>query len=222
MFLGSEAVPPRLVVAALNNGISNTEIKSLRELYDSESRPTDFFFIGRLTPKTKLKLLLDAMAVLEGTTLAVVGDGDMSAELRDHAIRLGIADRVTWHGPIVDERRIATIANRSRLSVYPVEVGLSTVHALAYGLPVVVHSDRTRHMPEFAVVDQADVAELFENDSSASLAQALKSALADPVALAARSAAAIALTDRTFNTDDMAKRFMELVERCADTDGDKR
>ena len=38
-----------------------------------------------------------------------------------------------------------------RIFVYPGEVGLSLIHAMAYGLPCLVHSDRLKHMPEISI-----------------------------------------------------------------------
>src|SRR5690606_18605046 len=50
------------LVVALNNGIETDEIVSLRKRYDPGARSRDLLFVGRLTAKAELGLLLDALA----------------------------------------------------------------------------------------------------------------------------------------------------------------
>ncbi len=204
----------RLPVFALNNGLDNVRIRSLRRPYRASGRDRRCLFIGRLTPKADLPLLLDALARDEcrGIVLDVIGGGEAMSSLRRHAEDRGLSGRVVWHGGLIDEERIAEIANRCRLFVYPGEVGLSLVHALSYGLPVVLHGDRWRHMPEIAAFSEGGNGVAFEPGDAGSLALAISSLIDDGRCLESMARNAIDLTDRTFNADDMVERFMKALE----------
>lgn len=201
-------------VFALNNGIDNREIKKARSSYTASEREKRIFFIGRFSTKSQFEVLLHALAH-EGCVdvrLDVIGDGDALPSLRDQAEQLRIGERVVWHGGIVDETRIAAIANRCRVFVYPGEVGLSLIHALSYGLPVIVHNDRWTHMPEIAAFEEGGNGVSFEKGSAGSLTDAIAGLIADDERLETMSRAAIALTNKSYNTDDMVERFIRTLD----------
>jgi glycosyltransferase involved in cell wall biosynthesis len=203
----------RKPIAALNNGIETDEIVRLREPYDPVRRPCDLLLISRLTQKAEIGLLLEALATSThaGVTLAVIGGGEEERFLRQRAAELGLADRIEWHGGTTDEPRVAAIANRCKLFVYPGSVGLSLIHAFAYGLPAIVHDDRWRQGPEIAALRAGENGAAFKEGDAESLAQTIRTLLDDPPGMKRMSAEAAALTSKTFNAKDMADRFCELI-----------
>jgi glycosyltransferase involved in cell wall biosynthesis len=61
--------------------------------------PVDLLFVGQLIRGKGVQLLLEAMARMRTPrTLDVVGTGNMEAKLKAQAERLGLAERVRWHG----------------------------------------------------------------------------------------------------------------------------
>ncbi len=203
-------------VFALNNGVDNREIKAVRCSYTAEKRGKRVLFIGRLTNKSNLTMLLDALAhkMCADVGLDVIGDGQDLSALRSKADKLGLSERIAWHEGLVDEEKIAAIANHCRIFVYPGAVGLSLIHALCYGLPVIVHNDRWAHMPEIAAFEEGSNSNgvSFEKGSVSSLTNTIASLIADAQRLEAMSRTAIALTDKSFNTDAMVDRFIEALE----------
>lgn len=206
---------PDFPVFALNNGIDNREIKQLRNPYSASKREKRALFIGRLSEKSRLSLLLDTLALKEcaDVKLDIIGDGSSLPALRQQAQNLGISQRVVWHGGLADETKIAAIANRCRVFAYPGGVGLSLIHALAYGLPVIVHNDRWAHMPEIAAFSENINGVSFKKGSVHSLAKTIPRLIGDLERLDDMSQNAITLTDRTFNTQDMVERFMQAIDR---------
>lgn len=203
----------RKPVLSLNNGIDTKDIKKLRAPYTPADRPRDLFFIGRITAKAEIALLLQALvrSDCEHVVLDVIGDGPGLPELRQQAANLGLADRIAWHGAIVDEAHIAKIANRCKLFVFPGSVGLSLIHGFAYGLPAIVHDDRWKHMPEIAALQPGGNGITFHRGDVASLAKAIANLLESGAELERMSAVAVATTETSFNTDDMAKRFLSAI-----------
>ncbi len=204
---------PSLAIDALNNGIDNSVIRSIRVPYEARRREPRILFIGRLTKKSALDVLLKAVSqpVLKGVLLDVIGDGERRETFERYAEALGIRERVNWHGATTDETAIANIANSCRIFVYPGAVGLSIVHALNYGLPVVVHDDRWLHMPEIAAFSDGENGLSFARGDSKSLSDTIFNIIHDSDRLDAMSRVAITTTEESFNIDDMVSRFNRVI-----------
>ena len=200
-------------VYALNNGIYIDQIKLLRSEYRASKRERALLFIGRLTAKAGIELALKALAVLgqRAPLLHIIGDGVMRKKLQLHAIHLEVDDKIVWHGAVTDEEKIATIANSCQGFLYPGEVGLSIVHAMAFALPAVVHNDRQFHMPEVAAFSDGETGLSFVHRDYLSLAETIDDFLADSIRLERFSSNSAKVVDASYNTGDMAVRFATLV-----------
>lgn len=204
----------RRPVGALNNGIDIVPIEARRAPYKAADREPAALFIGRVTEKSRLGLALEALAQPEagGLTLHVIGDGENAGALRGRAARLGVGERVIWHGASTDENQIAAVANRVRFFLYPGDVGLSLVHGLAYGLPAVIHDSVIDHMPEVAAFKAGTNGEAFRRGDAADLGKVLGRMLADTERLDRMSQAALGTVAQEFNTARMADRFIAFIE----------
>lgn len=205
----------RRAIHALSNGININPVVALRQPYRASDRKPAILFVGRLTRKADLDLLLHALRnpALAESRLEVVGDGPEASDLRKLAVRLGIANRVVWHGAITDEAKLAPIANECRLFCYPGAVGLSLVHAMAYGLPTVLHGNRWHHMPEIAAFSAGETGLSFHEGSTESLAKAIGQLINDPAALDRMSANAIATVKVAYNTASMANVMIGIYRQ---------
>ena len=199
-------------VFALNNGLDTGLIKQFREPYEAQKRSRDLVFMGRVTAKGELDLLLDALASpLSGSaTLDIIGDGPSLPALKQYSESLGLAERVAWHGAIVEEKAIARICNQCKVFVYPGSVGLSLIHAFAYGLPALVHGDRWRHMPEIAAFRDTCNGISFRRGDGQSLALSVARMFSG--SCNRMSAEAVETVERSFNIEDMCVRFIEAVD----------
>lgn len=199
---------------ALNNGIDIEPIRPLRHGYLPEERGAHLLFVGRVTGKSDLGLLLRAMAdpLLADATLHIVGDGPERAALQREAEQAGLEGLVVWHGATVDEARIAAIASQAALFCYPGAVGLSLVHAMAYGLPAVVHDDVSTHMPEIAAFEDGTTGATFAKGDPADLARVLARLLNAPDRRQAMSREGLRRAEEIYNTGAMTERFVAMVE----------
>ncbi len=98
-------------------------------------------YVGNLVERKNVRTVLEALAVADpATRLTLVGDGPQRDELAALADRLGVADRVTWHGPAHPDELPGLLAAADvlvHLSDYET-FGLTVVEAAMAGLPVVV------------------------------------------------------------------------------------
>lgn len=113
-------------------------------------------FIGRLTENKKLDMLVKAVRELNDehfyVNLMIVGAGVMSESLRSLAQNLGIEDKVWFYGECYDESILNKLLYNADLCVSPGNVGLTALHSLSYGVPVITHNDFFTQMPEYEVV----------------------------------------------------------------------
>lgn len=166
------------------NGI---EPSRFTEMAKNFSSPLKVCFVGRLVPYKGLDMLISAAQTLLNNgemTLDVIGDGPSRVALEAQAQRLGVADKVTFHG-WVEHKDVHRILAACNLLGFPSirEFGGGVIlEAMAVGLPALV-------------VDYAGPGELVNDRVGfkvplgtrdqiiASLAAKLKELAADPCAL---------------------------------------
>ena len=105
--------------------------------------PLRLLFLGRIVPEKRLEVALHALAQLSGDAchLVVVGDGPDAAAMRALADRLGVANRVTWHGYVKDRDTVRTLVAESHVVLFPTiyeAQGLAVLEAMAAGLHAIV------------------------------------------------------------------------------------
>jgi len=110
--------------------------------------------VARLVAKNRFDLVIDALPRLvqkrPDLVWAVIGDGDMRESLEAKINSCGLQNNVRWLDAIYDELQLAPWFLSAQVLVHPAAIGLTLLHAFGYGLPVVTHSCREHHGPEFA------------------------------------------------------------------------
>ena len=76
-------------------------------------------------------------------------------------------DAYFWYvGPLYDEATLGKFLYNADLCVSPGNVGLTAIHALTFGLPVISHDNYLAQMPEFEAITPGKTGMFFrENDS---------------------------------------------------------
>lgn len=127
-------------------------------------------FIGRLTEQKKLQQLIELIHALEKNNLKVnllfIGDGEERTVLEEIAFRkYSLQDRVYFYGKTYNEEEIAPLIMGSDVCISPGEIGLTAMHVLAYGVPIITHNDEFSQMPEYEAVIDGKTGKLFEKNS---------------------------------------------------------
>ncbi|MEQ1900559.1 MAG: glycosyltransferase family 4 protein [Devosia sp.] len=136
----------------LASGYDAVSVERIRLSSGSEIAPggvafseRDFVSVARLVEKKNLRVLIHAYAqyaaaVVDPRGLKLLGDGPLEAELKDLAVHLGVADKVTFRG-FVQTAEVAHVLSNSLALLLPSieeQFGLVVIEAMALGLPVVV------------------------------------------------------------------------------------
>ena len=110
-------------------------------------------FVGRLTKVKRIDLLFESLSLLKRQNkefnVVLIGSGSEEVYLKRLSLKLGMADSVWFYGACYDEKTNAELIYNADLCVSPGNVGLTAIHTLMFGTPVVTHNDFTMQMPEF-------------------------------------------------------------------------
>lgn len=130
--------------------------------------------IGRLNKRKKLPMLLEAISILNKHNVSVnvvmIGDGEDREVLNKLADELGVSGRLWLYGACYDERKNAELLYNSDICVMPGDIGLTAIHSLMFGVPVITHNAFEHHGPEFEAVVSGETGLFFEYDNITSLA----------------------------------------------------
>jgi glycosyltransferase involved in cell wall biosynthesis len=216
---------PRHKLFATNNTIDLQPIDEAISYWTSK-RLADFrsvhllnkpfvVYCGRLKPDSRVDLALRAITKLwqqgKGCEMAIIGDGAIRNDLESLAATLGISNKLRWLGAIYDQRELAPWFLCADAFVYPGPIGLSLIHSMAYGLPVITHGNRQNHGPEIAALRDGENGLLFREGDVDSLAVALNSLLDRPAHRERLGAAAYRTARAEYSMDAMVDSFMQAV-----------
>ena len=155
--------------------ITEDRVRRVREMFFLDSKIPLLIYTGRLTKLKGLGLLLSAMAHLQNegfkTALLLVGEGPERNSLTQFAKTSGLS--VHFYGPCYDENLLAELIMSANLTVAPGQVGLTAMHSLAYGTPVITHSDSANQMPEWEAIVPGKTGDLFKRDDVHDLARTI-------------------------------------------------
>ena len=173
---------------------------------------------GRLVRKKGFEYLIDAMAPLTGAHLAIAGDGDLAAELRERAAHAGVGDRVHFLGNVAQDDVGAWFGAGDVVAIPSVRDDSGNVdglpntalEALASGTVVVA----TAAGGLGSVVIDGDTGAIVPQRDAAALAAAIRSLLADPARRARLGANGRAAVAGRFGWDAAAARFASAYDRA--------
>ncbi|MCI1278803.1 MAG: glycosyltransferase [Nitrospira sp.] len=178
-------------------------------------------FSGRLQTNKKIGLLLDSVGVLRtrGRTvhIALIGDGSEKAALISQTIRLGIVSQVHFLGESYEERFIATVFMASDLAVIPSGAGLSVMHALGYGLPVLLHDRPEEHGPEWEAIREGETGFFYRYGDVIDMAEKIESALFSRSRTAMMKDACLAMIRDRYNASAHANAITAAVSQAIES-----
>ena len=130
-------------------------------------------FVGRLTKVKRLDMLVRAVKMAADNdrpvNLILIGTGEQREELQKMVRDFGIEQYVWFYGASYNEEELSRLIYNADLCVAPGNVGLTAMHALVYGCPVVTHNNFKEQMPEFEAIKAGRTGDFFEQNDVDSL-----------------------------------------------------
>ncbi|MGH7243334.1 MAG: glycosyltransferase family 4 protein [Phycisphaerales bacterium] len=219
----------RAFVAA--NSLDQSEIQAARQPWlDDPERLQQFkqthgllpgpvlLFVSRLSPENRTDLLLRAGAILRKSfphlKIVIVGAGIEEAKLRAVAKENDVDDMTTFTGAIYDEPDLAPWFMSSDLFVYPRNIGLSLLHGMGYGLPVITTDYEPSWAPEVDALQPWINGMTYQDGSVDALAHIVGAVLSDRERLARMKASAFRTATSEYSLHKMVDG-MEAAIRYA-------
>jgi glycosyltransferase involved in cell wall biosynthesis len=170
------------------------QLEKFRQEHKIHGGPV-ILFVSRLHANNRVDLLIRATAALAaevpGLKTVIIGNGAAEkARLEALARETGATDRVIFQDGIYDELKLAPWFLSASIFCYPAHAGLSLIHALWYGLPVVTSDNRAAQNPEVVALENNVNGLFYEHGNVDSLAAALRSILMNDERRAVMSQAA--------------------------------
>lgn len=134
-------------------------------------------FIGRLTKVKKLDMVLEALSILKDKghsyNMVFVGDGTEKDNLVDKCLSLHLDNQVWFYGSCYDEVENANLIYNADVCVSPGNVGLTALHAMMFGTPVITHNNFPWQMPEFQTIKEGKTGSFFKENNINSLSETI-------------------------------------------------
>jgi glycosyltransferase involved in cell wall biosynthesis len=160
----------------LLSALTAQELGSTRERLFGAAQAPVVLAAARLTASKRFDLLIRAAASLirsgRELRLLFIGDGPERAALERLAREMGV--QAAFVGECYDEGELARLFGCASVTASPGNVGLTCMHSLAYGVPVVTHDDPDDQGPEWEAITPETTGSLFRKGSVESLAEALE------------------------------------------------
>lgn len=127
-------------------------------------------YVGRIQKVKRLDMLVESMVLLKNkykmsVNLVIVGKESEDTGIADLAEKNNLTDNVWFYGPCYDEAELGTIFYNSSVCVSPGNVGLTAIHSLTYGCPVITHNRFPNQGPEFEVITPGITGDFFEENN---------------------------------------------------------
>ena len=180
-----EGIPLKKLYCIANSMDSDYE-KALRAELTFTSIYKDHFhnsfptiiYCGRIQKWKKLEMLIDCVKLLkeEGIHINVVmvGKDVEDVNLPSYAKTLGIEQQIWMYGPCYDDKVLGELFYNAHVCVSPGNVGLTAIHSLTFGCPVITHGNFPYQGPEFESIRPGITGDFFKQGDTTSLKDTIR------------------------------------------------
>ena len=122
-------------------------------------------------------MIIDSMKMLKDAGRPVnavfIGKDVEEVHLERYAEQCGLQANVWMYGPCYDDTIIGQMFFDATVCVSPGNVGLTAIHSLSFGCPVITHNNFSYQNPEFEAITPGVTGDFFEKDHLSSLTQTI-------------------------------------------------
>lgn len=154
---------------ALHTHIYNSITESDIYLNHFNNNNPVVIYIGRIQTRKRVGQLVDAVEILRDkgimANIVIVGGKTDDDELYRKIDSCNHDGHIWLYGPCYNEEKNAELLYNASVCVCPAEVGLTAIHSLSFGTPVVSNDNFDEQMPEFESIIPNQTGSFFkEND----------------------------------------------------------
>lgn len=154
--------------------ISSQEISDKKKSLGIKDYESLIIASGRLTKGKRFDLLVDLIKKIntqgKNCKLLIIGEGPEKEKIISYSKSCNVESKIIFFGACYDEKLLSLLYSISDVCVVPGDIGLSAIHSLSYGLPVVTHDDFSTHKPEFEAITDGLNGSFYKKDDLSDLA----------------------------------------------------
>ncbi len=178
--------------------------------------PTDFVFVGRLTPSKRPALLLSSFCLIardlpSDVRLVFVGNGPLRRALEAQARSAGLGGRIIFTGHMSAVDHLRPLYAQAIASVSPGDAGLSLIQSIGFGVPMII-AQTANHGPEIEAAVKDENAVFFTPSSISALASALLAVSDDRELWASRRALIASSARDQYCIERMVAAFVAALQ----------
>lgn len=132
-------------------------------------------YIGRVQKSKKIDLLFNSLKILAGQghlfNLIIIGEEVDNSNVSNLITNSQLSKQVWHYGACYEEMEIANLFYNSDICISPGLIGLTAIHAMTYGVPVITSDQFNQHGPEFEAIIPGITGDFFRNDNTDDLAK---------------------------------------------------
>lgn len=126
-------------------------------------------YVGRIQKEKKLDQILISMIILKQVgiecNLVIIGENLDQIDLNMIAGKTHMDQNLWIYGPCYDEKAIGELIYNADVCVSPGNVGLTAMHCLVYGTPIITNNNFETQMPEFEVIESGVTGDFFQENN---------------------------------------------------------
>lgn len=130
----------------------------LEKLFNNDL-PT-VIYVGRIQKRKRIDLLIESIKQLNANkpiiNLLIVGANSNAFEFSEYS------ENILFYGPCYDEEYLAHLFYNSAVCVTPGDIGLTAIHSMSFGTPVITHNNFMIQGPEFESIIEGETGSFYE------------------------------------------------------------
>jgi glycosyltransferase involved in cell wall biosynthesis len=143
-------------------------LKIRKELFPSSFDDPVLIFLGRLTKEKKVDYLVKALEILKTKgrryNCLIIGTGSEMQKIKELRDSFNLHDSICLYGENYDELVNARFIMMADCCISPGNVGLTAIHCLSLGTPVITHGNPENQGPEVEVIIPGKTGQFFKED----------------------------------------------------------
>lgn len=169
-----------VIYNSLSEGVNIDNVKLRNTIYREHFKNNNpvLVFIGRLTKSKMIEKTLIALHSLRKENifcnLVLIGDGEMLDELKCLSNDLKLNDVVWFYGACYDESVLKYLLYEADLCVSPGNIGLTAIHCMEYGVPVITHDKFEKQGPEYESIIEGETGLLYKYNDFEDMKEKIK------------------------------------------------
>lgn len=141
--------------------IAHNTVEVLINEIDKDQRKNRILFIGTLYKEKKIYELIDAFIEAKTNSnvdnflsMDIIGKGEEFDNIKAIIEERELSNSIVLHGPIYEEKELASYFSKSLLCISPDQAGLSVLKSMGYGVPYVTRENAITGGERLNIIDK--------------------------------------------------------------------